>query len=89
MKSVNLTITGVVQGVGFRFSTLQLARKYNLTGFVTNRSDGSVYIEAQGDSLKLAGFIAALKQNPSPFVKITHVAINAQDPQHFSNFTIQ
>lgn len=89
MKAINLTITGTVQGVGFRFSTLQLARKFNLTGFVTNRLDGSVYIEAQGDSINLTKFCNAIKQNPSPFAKINQVVINEQSTQAFTSFTVR
>ncbi|WP_137597383.1 acylphosphatase [Paucilactobacillus kaifaensis] len=89
MKAINLTITGVVQGVGFRFSTLQLARKFNVTGFVANRLDGSVYIEAQGNSEDIEKFSAAIKQNPSPFAKIKRVVIKNQLTQDFSSFTIK
>lgn len=40
---------GRVQGVGFRASTQDLARRLPLTGFVRNEPDGSVHLEAQGD----------------------------------------
>ncbi len=47
---VHATITGNVQGVFFRASAQQEARKLDLTGFVRNLPDGSVELEAQGDS---------------------------------------
>ena len=48
MINVQLTITGRVQGVGFRWGTLQIARQLGLYGFVRNQADGTVYVEAQG-----------------------------------------
>ncbi|BAP85458.1 acylphosphatase [Paucilactobacillus hokkaidonensis JCM 18461] len=89
MQSINLKVTGTVQGVGFRFSTLQLARKFNLTGFVANESDGSVYIEAQGAEADLEQFATAIKHSPSPFARINQVTINQQPNQPFTNFDIR
>lgn len=51
-------ISGVVQGVGFRYSTMFEARKLGLTGWVKNLFDGRVETEFQGD----AEAVAALEQ---------------------------
>jgi len=50
MKRLQIQVKGVVQGVGFRPFVYNLAKKFNLTGFVTNTSKG-VTIEVEGDSL--------------------------------------
>ncbi len=47
---VHAIIKGTVQGVFFRASAQQEARKLDLTGFVRNLPDGSVELEAQGDA---------------------------------------
>ena len=39
---VHMLVTGMVQGVGFRYFTVMAARRYGLTGWVRNRMDGSV-----------------------------------------------
>lgn len=39
-----------MQGVGFRATVRSIARALNVTGFVRNEPDGSVYVELQGDS---------------------------------------
>lgn len=47
-KKVRLIIQGKVQGVFFRASTQNKAKKLGLTGFVRNRPDGTVEIVAEG-----------------------------------------
>ncbi len=44
----NITISGYVQGVGYRYSTVKIARSLDIKGFVKNLPDGKVYIEAEG-----------------------------------------
>jgi len=63
-QSVILTIRGRVQGVGFRYFVKQKADLMNITGFVKNQYDGSVYIEAEGESEQLELFIITCKQGP-------------------------
>ncbi len=53
MKAFKATVMGKVQGVWFRDSTLQEARKLNVMGWVKNMPDGTVYLEAEGDENKL------------------------------------
>lgn len=54
-----------MQGVGFRYSTLLKANELGITGFVKNRLDGSVYIEADGEPETLDKFILWCNQGPS------------------------
>ncbi|NOU31674.1 MAG: acylphosphatase [Polyangiaceae bacterium] len=53
-KRVELIIRGRVQGVFFRAAAQREARRLGITGFVKNRTDGSVEITAEGeeDSIK-------------------------------------
>jgi acylphosphatase len=64
--NVQLTIKGRVQGVGFRYSTIQKAREHNIKGFVKNQYDGSVFIEAEGDETDLEHFIHWCHKGPFP-----------------------
>ena len=48
MKRFYIIYTGRVQGVGFRWRIMQIANKYNLTGYVKNLSNGDVVCEIQG-----------------------------------------
>jgi acylphosphatase len=58
-------IRGRVQWVGFRYGTLTLAHHFpGLTGFVKNRMDWAVELEAQGEPSVVEAFIAALLGDP-------------------------
>jgi len=56
-KRVILKIFGRVQGIFFRDSTRRKARKLGLTGWVSNESDGTVKVMAQGEEEKLEALI--------------------------------
>lgn len=56
-KSVIITVYGKVQGVGFRFYTNKKAQELNIVGFVRNKPNGTVYIEAEGSENDLMTFI--------------------------------
>ncbi len=58
---LRLHIKGKVQGVGFRFFTVQEARKLSLTGWVRNLPGGDVEAEAQGDEIAISKFLGNLK----------------------------
>lgn len=62
--AVRLLLRGRVQGVGFRYFTLRLARRLGLAGQVRNLPDGGVEIEAAGEQAKVEDFKAAVRQGP-------------------------
>jgi acylphosphatase len=57
-------IRGRVQGVGFRFFVLRRARALGLSGWVRNRPDGAVEVEAQGPRAALESLAASLREGP-------------------------
>ena len=60
-KRVVAHFDGRVQGVGFRFATVDLAERFpEITGFVKNLRDGRVEIVAEGTEQDLAEFISAV-----------------------------
>ncbi|MGB9730500.1 MULTISPECIES: acylphosphatase [Calditerrivibrio] len=65
MQRLNLKVYGRVQGVGFRAYVLNKARELGLSGFVKNMSDGTVFIDAQGEEEVLNKLIEYVKIGPS------------------------
>ena len=58
MSTLHVRVTGVVQGVGFRWFVREKARRLGLAGWVRNLPDGSVEVAASGD----AGQIELLRE---------------------------
>ncbi|MCH7782142.1 acylphosphatase [candidate division KSB1 bacterium] len=70
----NIIITGVVQGVGFRWFVERAANKLGVTGWVKNRFDSSVEAEVEGSRSQLETFIKELHIGPrSSSVKSVNV----------------
>jgi acylphosphatase len=51
--SLSAVIHGMVQGVGFRWAVLQRAEELGITGYVSNRPDGTVEVVAEGGPAEL------------------------------------
>jgi acylphosphatase len=88
IKSIKINIYGRVQGVGFRYSALQKANELGIAGFVKNRVDGSVYIEADGESETLDNFIAWCKQGPAR-ARVDNVNIEDIPYNNYKHFTVK
>jgi acylphosphatase len=54
---------GRVQGVGFRFTCRQIARGYEVIGWVRNLPDGRVEIQCGGDREEVDGFLDAIAES--------------------------
>lgn len=54
--------SGHVQGVGFRYSTLQVAKEFEVAGYVQNQPDGRVLLETEGRAGVVDEFIAAVAE---------------------------
>ena len=64
-KRLHAVVTGRVQGVGFRYFVQQKAAKLDITGWVSNRWDGSVELIAEGSHLSLQALLKNLYRGPS------------------------
>ena len=58
-------VTGMVQGVGFRYFTRQAGASFGLSGWVKNLVDGSVEYFVQGEPDPVRRFLDRLRQGPS------------------------
>ena len=68
-----LVLSGQVQHVGLRYTSLYLARDLGLTGWVKNLPDGRVEMEVQGDTANVRRFYLRLKDRPP--IRIAHADI--------------
>ena len=86
MKRIIIYVYGLVQGVFFRYTTRKVARKLNLTGYVKNMPDGSVYIEAEGPEDKLLELLEFSKKGPK-HANVKKIEYEFKEPQKkFKNF---
>ena len=60
-----ITVNGLVQGVGFRYYILRQAQNLELKGFVKNLFTGEVYILAEGERGMIEELIKLIKTGPS------------------------
>lgn len=79
---------GRVQGVGFRFTTREIADRFRVTGFVENLPDGSVQLVAEGDAAELERFTAAIASEMDRFIADCEVD-DSPATGEFANFAIR
>ncbi len=60
-RRLTVVVEGRVQGVGFRFNTVDVASRHAVSGYVRNEPDGSVRIVAEGAERELLRFLGALR----------------------------
>ncbi|MCX5707483.1 MAG: acylphosphatase [Candidatus Omnitrophica bacterium] len=86
-QQVHVYYSGRVQGVGFRYTAVDLAESLGITGWVRNLSDGRVEIlaEAQEDDLKI--FLDRIRDGFSVYIRNTQIDWKPAIGE-FSDFTI-
>jgi acylphosphatase len=83
VKHFNITVKGKVQGVFFRVYTQKKAQELSLSGTVENRSNGDVYIEAEGEEQKLKE-LADWCKTGSPNSEVDEVIIEEKEVKNFT-----
>lgn len=89
MTRLQIRITGVVQGVGYRYFVVSRARAAQVTGWVKNRADGTVEIEAVGERGALDGFLRYVRVGP-PAAHVYGVETHWFDDDHrYESFDVR
>lgn len=69
MTRKTIFFQGNVQGVGFRYTTTHVARRFDVAGYVQNLEDGRVKLVAEGDDQELRHFIDAVRERMSRHIR--------------------
>jgi DNA ligase D-like protein (predicted 3'-phosphoesterase) len=64
IRAIRATVTGAVQGVGFRDATRREAGRLGALGWVRNEGDGSVVVHAEGPPDAVAALVELLRRGP-------------------------
>ncbi len=83
----HIIFIGRVQGIGFRFTALDIANRYKLTGMVRNAPDGTVEMITQGPSDDVADCIRDIKEAFEGYIRETKTEEVPPDPK-YTNFKI-
>jgi hydrogenase maturation protein HypF len=85
--ALELNVSGLVQGVGFRPFVYNLATRLKLCGWALNRNDG-VQIRIQGEPAALAHFVRQLREQAPPLAQIETIRTTPAAPEPLTDFTI-
>lgn len=87
MKRELVTLSGRVQGVGFRDQVIDIAQRFAVAGTVRNvRAGARVEIDVEGAPAAVDAFVAAVLAEPPPAARIADVERHAAAPRGASGF---
>ena len=84
----NISVKGVVQGVGFRPFVYQLANRHHLKGWVCNPS-ADVRIEVEGEARDIELFLTELREQAPPLSHIEAISFTHHPPANYDKFEIR
>ena len=80
--------SGRVQGVGFRYNVLQVAKEYDVCGHVQNLTDGRVKLEVEGKRSDIDDLVEAIRERMHGYVRGVERERRSRPPQ-FQGFSIR
>ena len=86
--AIDVRIAGMVQGVGFRYWTMEKARELGLAGWVRNEDDGDVTAHLEGDDDVLSEMVRALWQGPR-WSNVTDVKTSQSTVKGLTSFKLE
>lgn len=83
------TVSGTVQGVGFRFFAQRVAARYQVTGYVRNLADGRVESYVEGTARAVDGFRGDFVTGPAN-ARVTDFEEEVFEPEgRYSSFRVE
>lgn len=72
-KQLHIFYTGSVQGVGFRFTAIDIAKDTGVTGWVKNLRDGRVELLAEAEEVKLKNLLSRINNCFARYIQDTDI----------------
>jgi acylphosphatase len=69
MARTTCVFSGHVQGVGFRYTAMNIAQSYDVTGYVRNLADGGVEMVVEGNDAQRKGLIDELREHMGDYIR--------------------
>jgi len=88
IEALDIQVTGIVQGVGFRPFIYRLAKRYLINGWVLNAADG-VSIHAEGDGKLIDQFVLEISEHAPAAAKVEQIDMKEVPLQGFDSFEIR
>lgn len=88
IEALEIHVTGIVQGVGFRPFIYRLAKRYLVNGWVLNAADG-VTIHAEGEGKLLDEFVMEISENAPAASKVEQIDLKEVPLEGFDSFEIR
>jgi len=89
MKAVRIIVSGIVQGVGFRYFVRETALELEVNGYAANLPSGEVEIIAEAELLSLTHFVEHVQRGPRHAV-VTYCDVqDIELPESFHGFSIR
>jgi acylphosphatase len=89
IKKLEITVSGRVQGIGFRYFTLQKAIAYGIMGYVRNTYDGKVEVVAIAENTAMENFVIELRNGPRMSVVENMEIVEMATVGNYENFRIK
>ena len=88
MKTIDITVSGRVQAVGFRAFTRRNAIMLGVHGYVENLDDGRVHAILEGDDHQVEKLIELVRQGPR-MSKVRDIRVKPANRVGFTNFDVR
>ena len=85
---VRVFVSGLVQGVGYRYSTMNQAKYFGLGGWVRNLPDGRVEAVFEGSKKAVEGMIDWCRRGPTS-ATVSELVLEYEDPEGERAFEIR
>jgi len=85
---VRVFVSGLVQGVGYRYSTMNQAKYFGLGGWVRNLPDGRVEAVFEGNKKAVEGMIDWCRRGPTS-ATVSELVLEYEDPEGERTFELR